>query len=523
MERFDAFHLPGLLLPSDQPFRELAFGEGASRVVARAPVLSPEQIRDLSLAVRAARERRLDRLPVLVIANLIARAINRWLDPYSPYLRDCERLLPVVTGYPVEAIRKGLPAFLGGYREEHLRRLLDDEFGDPTVLDGFRPRLAASGLTRAFGPRLAAHIFAGNVPGLPAQSLTCTLLVKAASIGKSASEEPCFPVLFARSLAEVDPELGAALAVTWWPGGERSVEEALFDEAEAIIAYGSEAAIESVRAVLPPGRRFIPYGHKISFGLIGREALSRDVIDGTVAAAAYDTAKYDQQGCLSPHLFYLERDGEISPEDFAERLAAELARVQGIIPRGRLNRDEAAAIAELRRRQEFRAALDGRNRLIAPQTNDWTVLLDAQPTFAPSCLNRTIQLRALERLEDAPEHLAPLGHYLQTAAVAVAPERLEPLATALGRLGIDRVCPLGQMADPAPTWHHDGRPNLLDLVRWTDLEAPNSGGRWEFSHPQLGVFGRPILNGQGPMNQPIDTRENAQARAALAARAGVGE
>ncbi|HET7035323.1 MAG TPA: acyl-CoA reductase, partial [Thermomicrobiaceae bacterium] len=322
METFDAFHLPGLELPGDQPFRELTFGEGPTRVVARAPVLSPAQIRDLAAAVRAARERRLARLPVLEIANRIARAVNRWLDPYSPYLRDCERLLPNVTGYPVEAIRKGLPALLGGYREAHLRRLLEDELGDPAVIDGFRPRRAAAGLTRAFGPRLTAHVFAGNVPGLPAQSLTCALLVKAASIGKSASEEPIFPVLFARSLAEVDPELAAALAITWWPGGERTIEHALFAEADAVIAYGSEPAIESIRAALPPGRRFIPYGHKISFGLIGREALSRAAVDVTVAAAAYDTAKYDQQGCLSPHLFYLERGGEIEPEEFAARLAA---------------------------------------------------------------------------------------------------------------------------------------------------------------------------------------------------------
>ena len=24
---------------------------------------------------------------------------------------------------------------------------------------------------------------------------------------------------------------------------------------------------------------------------------------------------------------------------------------------------------------------------------------------------------------------------------------------------------------PAPGWHNDGRPNLIDLVQWVDLEA----------------------------------------------------
>jgi hypothetical protein len=47
------------------------------------------------------------------------------------------------------------------------------------------------------------------------------------------------------------------------------------------------------------------------------------------------------------------------------------------------------------------------------------------------------------------------------------------------------------MGDAAPDWHHDGRFNLLELLRWTDLEPRASAGRWEFSHPELGLYGSP--------------------------------
>jgi hypothetical protein len=45
------------------------------------------------------------------------------------------------------------------------------------------------------------------------------------------------------------------------------------------------------------------------------------------------------------------------------------------------------------------------------------------------------------------------------------------------------------MGDVAPNWHHDGRFTLLELLRWTDLEPDATAGRWEFAHPDLGLYG----------------------------------
>jgi hypothetical protein len=48
-------------------------------------------------------------------------------------------------------------------------------------------------------------------------------------------------------------------------------------------------------------------------------------------------------------------------------------------------------------------------------------------------------------------------------------ERAMALAGELANIGVNRVCRIGQMQRPPLTWQHDGRPNLADLVRWTDL------------------------------------------------------
>jgi hypothetical protein len=54
--------------------------------------------------------------------------------------------------------------------------------------------------------------------------------------------------------------------------------------------------------------------------------------------------------------------------------------------------------------------------------------------------------------------------------IAVPEHQSGEVATRLAQWGATRVCPLGRMQEPPLAWRHDGRPALLDLVTWTDLE-----------------------------------------------------
>lgn len=479
----DLAWLPGVEL-GDTGVWELP-GEGA---VARFPRLTPADIQQVATRVRAARASFLQTLPADRIAELVGAAVNRWLDPFSPYLAEACRLLPVFTGYPEPAVRKGLGSFLSGYRTENLRRLLEDELGDPEVLDGFRTRRGAAGRWRAHGPDLAVHSFAGNTPGLPAQSLIAALLAKGASLGKVAAGEPVFASLFARSLAEVEPDLGACVAVTYWPSSAEDVAAAAFAEGEAVIAYGTDEAIAGVRGLVPPRARFIEYGHRLSLGVLCRERLRAAEAAELAERAAYDVVRFDQQGCLSPHLLYVEEGGEVDAAGFAGALAHALERWSRTVPRARLTGEERARVAEVVREQEFRSAAGGG---AVHRGDEWAVLLDPSPAFAPSCLNRVVWVKPLPDAAKLTELLAPIRGHLQTVGLAAGPDRETGVAEVAGSCGADRVCPLGQMGDPLPTWHHDGRPPLLDLLRFTDLDPDLPGGRWELAHPEAGVLGRP--------------------------------
>jgi hypothetical protein len=281
-----------------------------------------------------------------------------------------------------------------------------------------------------------------------------------------------FAALFARSLWDICPDLGACVAVGWWKGGETALEAAAFAHAEAVIAYGSEAAIQDIQRRVPPATRFLAYGHKLSFGIIGREMLRPDQAARTAQQAAYSVSVFDQQGCVSPQLLYVERGGEVSPRAFAELLAEAMMTVQAELPRGPLPLADSTAIRHLRGSYEFRALADDRVQLLCSEPGTaWTVIYEEEAPFTASCLNRTVRVHPVADIADIPARLAPLRAYLQTAGVALQASRQQPLAEALGRLGVTRLCALDRMPWPTLSWHHDGRSNLLDLVRWTDIEA----------------------------------------------------
>lgn len=464
-----AAYLPGL--PADQiQWQTLRFGVGADQVEVAVPQLTSAQLTALAAHVREAGRQQLKRMPVSQIIAAIDRAVARLLDANDPYRIEAERLLPLVSGFDAEMVRLGLNAYLKTFRAPQLQRFVAEDFANPKLLDEFQPR-PKGGMARALGPELLVHVWAGNVPGLPLWSLVCGLLVKAPSIGKVASAEPVFASLFARLLAEVEPQLADCLAVLWFKGGDTVSEKTLFGEADVVLAYGGNDTLSQLRQQVPIGTRFLPHGHKLSLGLVSAAALDVGHAPATARAAALDVVRYEQQGCYSPHVFYVARGGRVTPREFAQALAGELAVLQHKFARRTLSLEEAASVAGWRERQELKGFAQTGVELIGDATAPWCVAYaEAASELQPCALNRTVQVQAVERLDDAMPLIAAQREILQTVGLAAAPHELYALAEALGQAGATRICALGAMTAPEAGWHHDGRFSLLDLVRMVELE-----------------------------------------------------
>jgi hypothetical protein len=461
----DAFHLPAL---PDIPTTSQSYGEGEGAFVLRVPQLTPTLVREQVRALAEARARGLERRPVAEIVAVIDRVAARLLDPADALRRTAERALPALTRYSPAMVRRVLDRMAADWRAEPLNELLRAELGDPGVLDGFRADARGRGRVAAFGPGLAAHVFSGNVPGVAVTSIVRSLLVKAATLGKTAAGEPLLPALFARAIAEEDAELGACLAVAWWPGADGALTRAALESADAVVVYGGAGAVASVRAQAPSSARIHLYGPRLSFGIVARERLTADAAGEAARGAALDASTFDQQGCVSPHVFYAEEGGEVSPREWAGLLAREMETVERDLPRGPLAPAEASAIQQLRARAEFSGSAELHASV---EGTAWTVVFEPDATFEASCLNRVVRVKPVRDADEVAALVSEHAHLLQTVGVGASPERTEELAAAFGRLGASRVTALGRMAWPPPWWHHDGHPPLRDLVRWCDLEA----------------------------------------------------
>jgi len=296
--------------------------------------------------------------------------------------------------------------------------------------------------------------------------------VRSAQFVKCASGTSFLPRLFAHSLYDAEPKLGACLELAEWRGGATELESALFDEADCVTATGSDETLANIQRRLPVKARFLGYGNRVSFAFVAKDSITAWNAKTIAERAADDVVAWNQLGCLSPHVLYVQEGGALTAEKFAELLADALAQSEASEPRGELAAETAASIASRRSFYEVRAAHSPDTRQWCSRNSTaWTVVYEADPRFQLSCLNRFIYVKGVKDLADALQNVDAFRGKVSTVGLAVPDKEAQESATQLARWGAGRVCPLGQMQNPPINWRHDGRPSLGDLVRWTDWEA----------------------------------------------------
>ena len=436
--------------------------------------LAPTMIREACQTLKRNRDQYLAGHSTQQLVKVLSEVAANWLEPEYPFRRLALQRSRVETGFPPATLARGLDAFFQQVTRENLHALLVQDLGHAHRLD----ELSATPeeqknqqLALACGPELLVHITAGNIPSPTLMSMLLGLLARSAQFVKCARGTSLIPRLFAHSIHDAEPKLASCLEIAEWRGGDTALEEPLFDEADCVTVTGSDETIAEVRCHLPPRVRLLGYGHQVSFAYVTSESLSGYGAKKVVARAADDVVAWNQLGCLSPHLFYVETGGGMQAEQFAEMLAEELARREEIEPRGELPVADAATITSKRDFYRVRAAASSETRLwCSDGSTAWTVVFEADPRFQLSCLNRFVYVKAVANLTDALHHADAVRGQVSTVGVAAHTEAARVLASRLARWGVTRVCPLGRMQNPPLTWRHDGRPALGDLVTWTDWE-----------------------------------------------------
>ncbi len=438
-------------------------------------VLSGTIITDAAQTLKRNRAQYLATKNVPAIVKLLDDLGENWLDDDFPFRKLALEKGPEETGFSLPVLRHGLDTFFKQLNGEALLALLQQDLGDPHRLDSFVSSSVEQKTGRksfARGPELIAHFTAGTLPCSTLQLMVLSLLGKSAQFIKCASGAAFIPRLFAHSIYDLESKLGSCIEIADWPGGNKTLESALFEESDFVTASGSDETISDIRSRIPENTPFIGYGNKLSFAYITKETLGGFNAKKLIQRAAEDVAAWDQSGCLSPHVIYVEHNPDIPPEVFAGRLADELAKVDADRPRSSLTAEEAAQIASRRSIYEMRAAHSPDTKHWTSEgSTAWTVVFESEAQFSVSCLNRFIYVKPVHDFESLIKGIEPVHGKVSTVALAAGDDRATDIAQKLANWGVTRICPVGKMQDPPFTWRHDGRPALADFLTWTDWES----------------------------------------------------
>jgi hypothetical protein len=436
--------------------------------------LTASLVREAWLAIQRNHAHYLSRRTTAEVAATLEEAAGLWLEAGSPYLKLALERGPAELGFSRPTLERGLRSLFASITGSELEIWVEQDLHHAQRLDQFcasPPERAGRRQSFAIGPVCLAQVLAGNLPAPSVMSLVAGVLVRSAQFLKCAQESTLIPRLFAHSLRAVDARLAACIEIAQWPRERRDLLEALLESADCVTATGSDAAVTDIRNACPVTKRFVPYGHKVSFCYLAADALTAASVQDLLHAVATDVAAWDQLGCLSPHVIYVEAGGTFQAEQFAGQLAETLKTLERRQPRGTVSAEEAATIRSRRAFYEIRAAHGLETRLWQSEgSTAWTVVYEADPKFQPSCLNRFVYVKSAEDLEDALRGADAVRHHTSTVALAAPPARSRELATRLAQWGVSRVCAVGRMQVPPLAWRHDGRPALGDLVRWSDWE-----------------------------------------------------
>ena len=535
------YWLPGWIhqqiITKSTPFQSSTFIDGkpcqpheAGSVTAHWPLLTRRQWKQLLKLLETARQQAPGGMEYWDRLGTALRTVGkRMTQPGDPLREQVLRAVPGYTGYSRAMIEltlnslemMSLDQMAGAYKLE-LDRLPSRDWAPmgelpgqliytyETILGRLANQLPGLPSRSVYSereiPEFVLGYGAGNVPGtalliaLLAGSTTLIGGPPPSVLVRNSRREPIFTPLVLGALEQVDPDLVAATAVLVWDYDGGSLQQQLLEQCDLAIAAASDETIDRIRQQITaaststgPGKkiRYHEHGHKVSFSAISREVLVKGtahemgqtrLVDILAVLAGLDSFYWDQYGCLSSRIHFIEAggDGYYSAGEYTDSLYQQLRILSDALPRGsaplRLVRDSFDRYKMLEQQ--------GGVRVVSEFQDEFLLLIDRRQleqdefyTTVNSCTGRVIIVRPVEDLMQIPSKylkLIPYGN-LQSLSVAFrnldsgSGDRFLRFAKACARRGVTAIRTLGRGAFPQLAYSWDG---LIPL----DLVSEHAGG-----------------------------------------------
>lgn len=405
----------------------------------------------------------LRRQPVDALIGLVSQAARKWT---------------VGDGQAAQLQASG-QAFLANWCSAgHLTKLLDAGLqGSRMHMDAFLPADdEAIQYRRAVSRGLCCHWLAGNVQVLGMFVLIESMLTKNVNLLKVSSRDGG---VFCRLLRAFEGEvyetpggyricgddLLRTVAVVYYDRENRESSELMSRRADIRVAWGGAEAVD---AVAHYAKKYdcedLIMGPKLSFSAVAAEAL-----DGEHSARklgrriAVDASVFDQTGCASAHNVFVERGGAVSPQAFAEYLAAGMQRTTLTLPKAPDTPEQAAAIHAVRSIFDFKGIVYGDENAV------WTVLYDPDVELCAPVYSRVVFVHPVDSILDAVRFV---DENIQTVGLAARGEKALRFAAMAAERGAVRFPVCGRMLNFDSPW--DGMYLTDRMVRWVTLGGPRT-------------------------------------------------
>lgn len=401
-------------------------------------------------------------VPLRKIVRAIADAAERWSDgDFPPRVRVLDAIA-ARTGYSLPAVEYALDRLFFSLSQAAIEAAIRGELGTLDMLDGFVERNAApSSLAAPIGRVCIVSsrttIGVAILPAVFALCAKCDVLVK--------DREDLLVSAFFETLREELDEFGAAAQAQSWSSGDENAPS--FSGFDAVVAFGSNEALDAIAAHCGARTQFTGYGARASAGYITAASIAEAHHAKAIArGAARDLVLYESEGCLSLHVLFVEGSASAaSSQMFLEYLAAALDEAAIEFPAGSVDAAKAAQISQAHRMAAFRAA--GGRGAVYGTPGAHALVIEPPAAEPPAFLPRTLGVHFVQSPQQALAYLQT--HAIPLEGFALSEDRADAVDMALAA-GAVRLTRFGELQHPPAAGHHGGRPRIAGFIRWIDKD-----------------------------------------------------
>lgn len=362
-----------------------------------------------------------------------------------------ESILPILRGLGMEEaqakeeLKRLRLMFSRPYLEERLKTELGENYGE---LRTRRPLDLTCEVEEQIYPLgVLFHIAAGNRDGLPAYSVIEGLLAGNINLLKLPAVDGGLTVTILQMLCSIEPVLAEYIYVFELSSTELSSIRRLAKLADAIVVWGGDEAVNSIRAMASPNTRVIEWGHKLSFAYVTKAGMQEEKLRGL----ARHICLTNQLLCSSCQGIYLD----VEKREEAERFCRDFLMIL---------ESEAAEFREIplaaRAQNTLRLYTRRLEKSFGCETKIFqgersSLLLEPDSELTASMQYRSLWVKRLER-DRLVTRIHPYKNHLQTAALLCGTDEWEMLREKLWRAGVVQVSQGADMSDSYCGAAHDG-------------------------------------------------------------------